>query len=175
MAAENHRAGCASSSTASAPNAAAAWGTAVAAKSKAKDAKAPKGKPKKAAAGGSAGSGGSAAGLVLAEHPRAVRSIAQAKGWGGLGGFLVGGYLSLPTQTLVGAGLRALAAGVVCYVAVWAAAVFLWRRLVVAELRARPAGGARCRDRQAEGAGAKRANGRSGRAHQVAVAISGER
>ncbi len=104
--------------------------------SKAKDAKAKKGKPGKPAAGGSAGAGGSSAGLVLAEHPRAVRSIARAKAWGGLGGFLVGGYLSLPTQTLAGAGLRALAAGVVCYVAVWAAAVFLWRRLVVAELRA---------------------------------------
>ncbi len=101
----------------------------MAAKSKPKGAKAKKGKSKKAAADG----GG--AGLVLAEHPRAVRSIARAKAWGGLGGFLVGGYLSLPTQTLAGAGLRALAAGVVCYVAAWAAAVFLWRHLVVAELR----------------------------------------
>jgi hypothetical protein len=108
----------------------------VAGKSKAKDAKAQKGKQGKAAAGGgSAGAGGSS-GLVLAEHPRAVRAIARAKAWGGLGGFLVGGYLSLPTQTLAGAGVRALAAGVVCYVAVWTAAVFLWRRLVVAELRA---------------------------------------
>jgi hypothetical protein len=31
--------------------------------------------------------------------------------------------------------VRALAAGVVCWVVVWAVAVFLWRRLVVAELR----------------------------------------
>lgn len=105
-------------------------------KSKAKSAKAPKGKPKKDPAdGGSAGAGGSSAGLSLTEHPRAVRGVAQAKAWGGLGGFLLGGYLSLPTQTLAGVGLRALAAGVVCYVAAWAAAVFLWRRLVVAELR----------------------------------------
>jgi hypothetical protein len=108
----------------------------VAAKS-AKAAKGPQGgkKPGKgkppAAAGGSAESSS----LVLAEHPRAVHSIARAKAWGGLGGFLLGGYLSLPTQTLAGAGLRALTAGVVCYVAVWAAAVFLWRHLVVAELR----------------------------------------
>jgi hypothetical protein len=108
----------------------------VAEKSKAKSAKAQKGKAKKAAAGGgSAGPGGGSAGLSLAEHPRAVRGVARAKAWGGLGGFLLGGYLSLPTQTLAGAGLRALAAGVVCYVAVWAAAVFLWRHLVVAELR----------------------------------------
>jgi hypothetical protein len=95
-----------------------------------KGAKAAKGKPPAVASG----SGGSS-GLVLAEHPRAVHSIARAKAWGGLGGFLLGGYLSLPTQTLAGAGLRALAAGVVCYVAVWGAAVFLWRYLVVAELR----------------------------------------
>jgi hypothetical protein len=73
--------------------------------------------------------------LHLAEHPRAVRSIARAKAWGGLGGFLIGGYLSLPTHTLPDAGLQALAAGAVCYVAAWAAAVFLWRRLVVVELR----------------------------------------
>ena len=48
---------------------------------------------------------------------------------------MLGGYLSLPTHTLADAGFRALLAGVVCYVAVWAAAVFVWRRLVVAELR----------------------------------------
>ena len=71
----------------------------------------------------------------LAEHPRAARAITRAKAWGGLAGFLIGGYLSLPTETLPAAGLRALAAGVICYVAVWAGAVFLWRRLVVAELR----------------------------------------
>ncbi len=50
-------------------------------------------------------------------------------------GFLLGGYLSLPTHSALEAALRALVAGVVCYVVVWAAAVFLWRRLVVAELR----------------------------------------
>ena len=85
-----------------------------------------------ASAGGAEGAPGS--GLILAEHPRAARSVARAKAWGGLAGFLLGGYLSLPTQTLAGAGLRALAAGVVCYVAAWAAAVFLWRRMLVAEL-----------------------------------------
>ncbi len=85
---------------------------------------------------GASAEGGGAPGsnLILAEHPRAARGVARAKAWGGLAGFLLGGYLSLPTQTLAGAGLRALVAGVVCYVAVWAAAVFLWRRLLVAEL-----------------------------------------
>jgi hypothetical protein len=73
--------------------------------------------------------------LSLAEHPRAVRGVARAKAWGGLAGFLLGGYLSLPTHTVADAGLRALAAGAFGYVAAWAAAVFLWRRLVVVELR----------------------------------------
>jgi hypothetical protein len=93
-----------------------------------------KGKKGAGAEGAGAGEGGQGSNLILAEHPRAARSVARAKAWGGLAGFLLGGYLSLPTQTLAGAGLRALAAGVVCYVAVWAAAVFLWRRLLVAEL-----------------------------------------
>lgn len=84
--------------------------------------------------GASAGGAGSVGGLSLAEHPRATHSVARAKAWGGLAGFVLGGYLSLSTHTLADAGLRALAAGVVCYVATWAIAVFVWRRLVVAEL-----------------------------------------
>ncbi len=91
-------------------------------------------KGKKGADAADPGSSGRGSGLVLAEHPRAAHSVARAKAWGGLAGFLIGGYLSLPTQTLAGAGLRALAAGIVCYVAAWAAAVFLWRRMLVAEL-----------------------------------------
>lgn len=76
-------------------------------------------------------------GPSIAGHPRAVRSVARAKGWGGLLGFLLGGYLSLPTHTLADAGLRALIAGVACYVAVWAGALFVWRRLVMLEIKAR--------------------------------------
>ena len=73
--------------------------------------------------------------MSIAAHPRAVRRVAQAKGWGGLLGFMAGGYLSLSTHTTAEAGFRALVAGVVCYAIVWAGAVFLWRHLVVAELR----------------------------------------
>jgi len=76
-------------------------------------------------------------GPSVAAHPRAVRAVARAKSWGGLVGFVLGGYLSLPTNTLAGAGLRALVAGVVCYVAVWAGAVFVWRRLVLLEIKSR--------------------------------------
>ncbi len=73
----------------------------------------------------------------VAAHPRAARGVARAKGWGGLAGFVLGGYLSLPTNTLAGAGARALIAGVVCYVVAWAGAVFVWRRVVILELKAR--------------------------------------
>ena len=73
----------------------------------------------------------------IAAHPRASRSVARAKSWGGLGGFLIGGYLSLPIGTLAEAGVRALISGVVCYVAVWAGAVFVWRRVVILEIKAR--------------------------------------
>lgn len=74
-------------------------------------------------------------GLSLAAHPRAARRVAEAKAWGALGGFLLGGYLSLASHSLLETALRALIAGAVCYVAVWAVALFLWRRLIVAELR----------------------------------------
>jgi hypothetical protein len=74
---------------------------------------------------------------TIAAHPRAVQSIAAVKGWCGLAGFVIGGYLSLPTSTFAGAGLRALVAGIICYVAGWGAAVFVWRRLVVLEIKAR--------------------------------------
>jgi len=76
-------------------------------------------------------------GPSIAAHPRAARAVARSKSWGGLAGFALAGYLSLPTSTFAEAALRALIAGVVCYVAVWAGAVFLWRRLVVLELKGR--------------------------------------
>ena len=78
-----------------------------------------------------------ASGPNIAAHPRAVRAVARTKSWGGLVGFLLGGYLSLPTNTLAAAGLRALIAGLVCYVAAWAGAVFVWKRLVILELKGR--------------------------------------
>jgi hypothetical protein len=99
----------------------------------AKDEKATKGKGKK----GADATAVAADGPNIAAHPRAVRAVARAKSWGGLLGFVLGGYLSLPTNTLAGAALRALIAGVVCYVVVWAGAVFLWRRLVMLEIKGR--------------------------------------
>jgi hypothetical protein len=108
---------------------------------KGKDAKDKKGKDKKGK--GKEGKGEKAVTAEdsgspsVAAHPRAARAVAQAKGWGGLAGFFIAGYLSLPTGTLAQTGLRALIAGSVCYVAAWAGAVFVWRRLVIVEIKGR--------------------------------------
>ena len=100
-----------------------------------KDGKGKKDSKKKGEDSEDAGAGAGAP--SIAAHPRAARGVARAKGWGGLAGFALGGYLSLPSNTLAGAGERALLAGVVCYVVAWAGAVFVWRRLVMLELKAR--------------------------------------
>ena len=94
-------------------------------------------KPRKGKAPASAGEADAGEGPSVAAHPRAARSVARAKSWGALIGFLLGGYLSLPTHTVAGAGVRAIVAGLVCWVAVWAGALFLWRRMVMLEIRAR--------------------------------------
>jgi len=108
-------------------------------KDAAKDGKAAKGKKEKKDKKSKKGADAAAAdaGPSVAAHPRAARAVARAKGWGGLGGFLIGGYLSLPTAPPLDAGLRALLAGIVCYVVAWAGAVFAWRRLVMLEIKAR--------------------------------------
>lgn len=73
----------------------------------------------------------------VANHPRAGAQVARAKAWGGLVGFALVGLLSWRAGAPVAeALLRALAGGVVGYLATWAAAVLVWRHLVVAELRA---------------------------------------
>jgi hypothetical protein len=96
-----------------------------------------KGKDKDAKKAKKGGGDADAGAPNIAAHPRATRGVARAKGWGGLVGFVLGGYLSLPTNTIAAAGLRALLAGVVCYVAAWAGAVFVWRRLVMLEIKGR--------------------------------------
>jgi hypothetical protein len=106
-------------------------------KDKAPKQKGKAGKTDAKAAAGSAASKPGALSLSLAEHPRAVLRIKQAKEAGGLAGFLVGGYLSFHTHTMFETGLRALMAGIGCYVVMWGAAVFLWRHLIIAELRSR--------------------------------------
>ena len=72
----------------------------------------------------------------VANHPRARYQVRRAKGWGGIAGFAIAGYLSykagVPTFDV---GLRALMAGIVGYMLAWMCAVTVWRHLVLAELR----------------------------------------
>jgi hypothetical protein len=96
-----------------------------------KDAKAAKGKKDAKAP---ADNGGAPS---IVAHPRAARSVARAKSWAGLIGFLIGGYMSWSTASPAEAAAHALIAGIICYVAVWAGAVFAWRRLVMLELKGR--------------------------------------
>lgn len=106
-----------------------------------KDGKGAKGKDgkgaKKGAKGDAKGAVVSSQGPSIAAHPRAARAVTRAKAWAGLLGFGLGAYFSLPTGTLASALERALAAGLVGYVAAWAGAVFLWRRLVILEIKGR--------------------------------------
>lgn len=92
-----------------------------------------KGKDRKAS---KKGKGGQAGGVSVAAHPRAAAAVKRAKGFGGLGGFLLAAYLSwkagVPPDQI---GLRALAFGVAGWLVAWACAVAIWRHLVIAELR----------------------------------------
>jgi uncharacterized membrane protein YccC len=74
-------------------------------------------------------------GIRLSRHPKARRHIAMAKGWGGLGAFVVVLYLSLgaglPTTDAI---LRGMLGGLIGYLAGWVIAVSVWRHLALAEL-----------------------------------------
>jgi high-affinity Fe2+/Pb2+ permease len=72
--------------------------------------------------------------IRLNAHPRATRQIELARGWGGIGAFVLAGLLALMSGVpAASAGLRALIAGVVGYIACWFLAVMVWRHLAVAE------------------------------------------
>jgi hypothetical protein len=76
-------------------------------------------------------------GIRLSEHPRATRHIRKAKGWGGLAGFAIVGFLSLHAGVpFFEAGLRALLAGAAAFCLAWGITVLAWRHLAVAEIRA---------------------------------------
>jgi hypothetical protein len=72
--------------------------------------------------------------IRLSDHPRAMRQIELARGWGGVGAFALVTFLGyeagVPTLSI---GIRALLAGVVGYIVCWGAAVTVWRHLAVAE------------------------------------------
>ena len=78
-----------------------------------------------------------AAGISVAAHPRAQRSINLAKSYAGLGAFAFAAYASWHAgQTFVDVAGRALMWGLAAYVLVWALGVQVWRHLAVAEIRA---------------------------------------
>ena len=74
--------------------------------------------------------------IALDRYPRAQRSISRMKGLGGIGCFVVVGFLSLRAGVpFFESGLRALVAGVVGYAVAWFGAVQVWRHIAVAEYR----------------------------------------
>lgn len=90
-----------------------------------------KGKGKDAAAAGSAPM------ITVSSHPRAQRSILRTKAYAGLAGFVLVGFFSYQAGVEpFEVGLRALIAGMACYLAAWGFAVTLWQKLVVAEAQA---------------------------------------
>lgn len=101
-----------------------------------KDKAAKKDKGKKDAKG-KKGKGGASQGPSVAGHPRAAAQVRRAKGFGGVGGFALAAYLGLSAGIPIDqVGLRALGAGVVGYMLLWACSVTVWRHLVMGELRA---------------------------------------
>ena len=72
----------------------------------------------------------------LSAHPRAQRQIREAKAWAAIVGFGLVGLLSLQAgQEPFDAGVRALVAGIVCYVTGWGLAVSVWAHLARAEVK----------------------------------------
>jgi hypothetical protein len=82
--------------------------------------------------------GGLPDGICVAGHPRSARMVRRAKGWAGVGGVMLCGFLALGAHLpMFDALLRGLAGGIVAYLVVWALALAVARQLVVAEVRAR--------------------------------------
>jgi hypothetical protein len=75
--------------------------------------------------------------ISVASHPRAARAVRKAKGYGGLGGFVLALVMSLRAGVpFPDAALRGIEAGLGGYVAFWFATVMVWRQLAVAEIEA---------------------------------------
>jgi hypothetical protein len=76
--------------------------------------------------------------IKLSAHPRATMQIRRIKAYGGLAGFALMAWFSHRSGTdFVHLGLRAIIGGMAAYVVTWAAAVYIWRQIVVAEIRAK--------------------------------------
>ena len=87
----------------------------------------------------------------LATHPQAQTQIRMAKAWGGLIGFVVAAALSLAADVpVIQCGIRALIFGFVGYLVAWAAAMLVWRGLMMAQLRVAAEQVIKRREEQAE-------------------------
>lgn len=74
--------------------------------------------------------------IKVSSHPRAQAQIRRWKGRGGMAGFALMAWLSWRSGTdFVHLGLRAILGGLATYMAVWAASVYIWRQIAVAEIR----------------------------------------
>jgi hypothetical protein len=90
--------------------------------------------------------------ISIDQYPRAKQSISRAKGLGGIGCFVVVGFISLRAGVpFFDSGLRALVAGVVGYAVAWFGAVQVWRQLAIAQVRRHQAREAERRLRLREG------------------------
>lgn len=95
--------------------------------------------------------------ISIAAHPQAKRLVRRAREAAGACGFLLAGWVALPTHTLAGTLVSALVAGIACQLVVWAAAVLLSRPLIIAQLRERELALVRAyRERQGASAAAER-------------------
>src|SRR4051794_4559661 len=76
--------------------------------------------------------------VKISSHPRASAQIRRARAYGGIAGFILIAWLSWRSGTdFVHLGVRALLGGASGYLAIWAAAVQIWRQVAIAEVRQR--------------------------------------
>jgi hypothetical protein len=81
--------------------------------------------------------GAPAAGIAVANHPKASRQIAKLKSYAGLAAFAYSGYAAYHAgDQFADVAFRAIVWGIAIYIAVWAAAVHVWRHVAIAEVRA---------------------------------------
>jgi hypothetical protein len=77
------------------------------------------------------------AGIAVANHPKASRQIAKLKSYAGLAAFAYAGYAAYQAgDQFADVAFRAVIWGIAVYIAVWAAAVHVWRHVAIAEVRA---------------------------------------
>ena len=78
-----------------------------------------------------------AVGIAVSNHPKASRQIALLKSYAGLAAFAYAGYAAYQAgDQFSDVALRAVVWGIAVYIAVWAAAVHVWRHVAIAEVRA---------------------------------------